>query len=194
MNQTLNYYEKNAHTFIQDTLDKDMRLQYERFEHYLPTDAHILDAGCGSGRDSLYFKNKSYQVTAFDASKEMCLSAGRLLGQEVAILRFEEMTFDNSFDAIWASASLLHVSKEEMPDVMNRLALSLKTGGIFYASFKQGDKEFVKEERSFNSYTQESFATLIASSRFKCKESFLLEDTRPEKKGEFWLNFILSLK
>ena len=193
MNPTLRYYEKNAHTFIQDTIDKDMSLQYEPFEHYLRADAHILDAGCGSGRDSRYFKNKSYQVTAFDASKEMCKSASGLLGQEVFTLRFEEIVFENRFDAIWASASLLHVSKKEMPGVMNRLALALKTGGILYASFKYGDKEFIKEERSFNSYTEESFAKLISSSRFQCKESFLLEDTRPDKKDEFWLNVILTV-
>ncbi len=193
MNPTLRYYEKNAQAFIQDTLDKDMSLQYERFEHYLRANAHILDAGCGSGRDSLYFKNKSYQVTAFDASEKMCHSASGLLGQEVATLCFEEMVFENSFDAIWASASLLHVSKEEMPGIMNRLALALKTGGILYASFKHGDKEFIKEERSFNSYTEESFARLIKSNQFQCKESFILEDTRPDKKGEWWLNLILTI-
>lgn len=193
MNPTLRYYEDNAEAFIRDTLDKDMDLQYRHFESYLRPGMHILDAGCGSGRDSLYFKNSSYKVTAFDASQKMCQSASQLLNQEVLRLRFEEMDFVNSFDAIWASASLLHVSKKEMPDVMDRLAKALKPGGVLYASFKYGDKEFIKEERSFNSYTQESFTALIRETSFHCKEMFVIEDARPEKKDEYWLNAILTV-
>lgn len=193
MNSTLRYYEKNAEVFIRDTVDKNMDIQYRYFEPYLRPGAHILDAGCGSGRDSHYFKNRSYHVTAFDASQEMCLSASRLLGQEVLKLRFEEMEFIDSFDAIWASASLLHVTKKEMPNVLHKLAKALKAGGVLYASFKYGEKEFVKEERSFNPYTEESFMTLVSETPFQCKEMFVIEDTRPDKKGEFWLNVILAV-
>lgn len=193
MNTTLKYYEENAQSFIQNTLDKNMSIQYSRFEKYLRSGDHILDAGCGSGRDSLYFKNKAYKITAFDASKKMSRFASTLLDQEVLILRFEEMKFENCFDAIWASASLLHVAKEEMPSVLNKLALALRQEGLLYASFKYEDKEFIKEGRLFNSYTKESFSRLIDSSPFQIKEIFLLEDTRPEKEGEFWLNIVLVL-
>ncbi len=109
MNPTQRYYEENADTFIQETLEKEMNLQYALFEKYLHTGAHILDAGCGSGRDTLYFKNSSYKVTAFDRSKKMCDFASRLLGQEVLNLSFETLDFKESFDAAWVSASLLHV-------------------------------------------------------------------------------------
>ena len=193
MNPTLRYYEKNAQAFIQDTVNKNMDLQYERFEHHLRTGAHILDAGCGSGRDTLYFKKNSYKVTAFDASEKMCRSASDLLGQEVLKLKFEDMAFENSFDAIWASASLLHISKKEMPSVLKKLALALKSGGALYASFKHEDKEFIKEDRFFNSYTKESFRALIETSSFEIKEMYTLADTRPDKKGEWWLNVILTI-
>ena len=193
MNSTLKYYENNAERFIQDTLDKEMQTQYDVFERHLQKDAHILDAGCGSGRDSLYFKSRGYQLTAFDASQKMCTFASNLLGQEVLKLRFEDMQFENSFDAIWASASLLHVSKEEMPSVLKKLALALRQEGLLYASFKHEDKEFIKEDRFFNSYTKESFSRLVNSSSFQIKELFLLKDTRPEKEGEFWLNAILTI-
>ena len=193
INSTLKYYEKNAEQFIQDTLYKEMKIQYDIFERYLHKDAHILDAGCGSGRDSLYFKNRGYQLTAFDASQKMCNFASDLLDQEVLKLRFEEMKFENSFDAIWASASLLHISKEEMPSVLNKLASALREKGLLYASLKHEDKEFMKEDRFFNSYTEESFSRLINTSPFQIEEIFLLEDTRPEKEGEYWLNTILTV-
>jgi SAM-dependent methyltransferase len=126
MNSTLKYYEKNSEQFIQDTLHKEMQIQYDIFEKYLYKSAHILDAGCGSGRDSLYFKSRGYGLTAFDASQKMCDFASDLIDEKVIKLRLEEMKFENSFDAIWASASLLHVSKEDMPSVLSRLALALK--------------------------------------------------------------------
>lgn len=193
MISTLKYYEAHASEFIQNTLNKKMDIQYAHFLKNLHAKAHILDAGCGSGRDSLYFKNQGYEVSAFDISKKMCDFASELLEQEVLELSFEEMKFENSFDAIWASASLLHVSKEEMPNVLQTLARALKPKGLMYASFKAGEKEFIKEDRFFNSYSKKSFSELIKKSPFEIKEIFLLEDTRPNKEGEFWLNAILSI-
>jgi len=72
MNSSLKYYEDNALEFIHNTLDKKMNIQYQSFLQDLKPKAHILDAGCGSGRDSLYFKEQGYQITAFDISKKMC--------------------------------------------------------------------------------------------------------------------------
>ena len=190
MNSTLEYYERNAEQFIQDTLNKDMNSVYQAFEKYLKNNAHILDAGCGSGRDSLYFKNKGYRCTAFDISKKMCEFASKLLDQEVLNLSFEELDFVNEFDAIWASASLLHIPKNEILSSMEKLSLALKPKGIIYTSFKLGEREFVKGERFFNSYTKESFQELIDLTSFILLESFILEDSRPDKKGEYWLNCI----
>ncbi len=190
MNSTLDYYEKNADQFILDTLDKDMRSCYKAFEKYLAPRAHILDAGCGSGRDSLYFKSRGYRCSAFDISAKMCEFASRLLEQEVLQRSFETLEFINEFDAIWASASLLHVPKDNILLSMDRLSVALRPKGVFYASFKLGDKEFIKGGRLFNSYTKESFQKLIDLTSFTLQESFILEDSRPDKQGEYWLNCI----
>ena len=190
MNSTIDYYEKNAQQFIQDTLNKDMNVQYSIFEKYIQEGSHILDAGCGSGRDSLYFKDRGHRCTAFDISKEMCDFASKLLDQEVYQLSFEELKFQNEFDAIWASASLLHVPKEEILSSIKRLSVALKPKGIIYTSFKLGETEYVKGDRLFNSYTKESFQELIDFTSFRMEESFVLEDSRPDKRGEYWLNCI----
>jgi len=193
MNSTLKYYENNAQEFIENTINKEMSTQYKTFQAYLKKESHILDAGCGSGRDSLYFKSQGYQVTAFDASRKMCDFASELLEQEVLELSFDDILFEKQFDAIWASASLLHINKESMPEILIKLAKALKSEGILYASFKAGEKEFIKEDRYFNSYTQENFTKLVKTSPFHIKEVFLLADSRPEKEGEFWLNAVLGL-
>lgn len=50
-----------------------------------------MDAGCGSGRDSLVLIKSGFKVDAFDASEEMCKRASNLLGQRVRFCRFEEL-------------------------------------------------------------------------------------------------------
>jgi SAM-dependent methyltransferase len=194
MTSTQKYYEKNAKRFIEETLDKEMDVQYALFEKYIRKPSLILDAGCGSGRDSLYFKKQGYQVTAFDSSEQMCDFAATLLEQEVLHLSFEALAFENSFDAIWASASLLHISKKEMPGILQRLATALKDQGTVYASFKYGKDEFIKEERFFNAYTEESFTAILQETPFACVETMVLDDTRPHREDESWLNVILKLR
>jgi len=193
MTSTQKYYEKNAKQFIEETLDKEMHVQYALFEKYIQGTSSILDAGCGSGRDSLYFKNRGHHVTAFDNSQQMCSYASGLLGQKVLHLDFEALDFENCFDAIWASASLLHISKKQMPNILQKLARSCKDKGILYASFKYGENEFIKEGRFFNAYTEESFTELIKETPFTCAEIVILQDTRPQREDESWLNAILTI-
>ena len=57
IDKTINYYNENAETFYQNTVDIDLEPFYEKFLRYIPDKGRILDVGCGSGRDSLYFIN-----------------------------------------------------------------------------------------------------------------------------------------
>jgi 2-polyprenyl-3-methyl-5-hydroxy-6-metoxy-1,4-benzoquinol methylase len=52
-NKTLDYYNQNAKEFINRTVDADMHYCQDKFIGLLESGAYILDAGCGSGRDSL---------------------------------------------------------------------------------------------------------------------------------------------
>lgn len=63
--------------------------------------SRILDAGCGSGRDSLYFHDKGYKVDAFDDSKAMANSITQLTGLSIKHALFEDVTFENKFIGIW---------------------------------------------------------------------------------------------
>ncbi len=68
MTDTHSYYEQNAEQFFADTVDVDMSVLYARFLESIPAGGYILDAGCGSGRDSKAFASSGYRVAAFDAS------------------------------------------------------------------------------------------------------------------------------
>lgn len=135
--ETLRYYRDQAEAFVLDTRAVDMAPLYAHFLPHLQTDARILDAGCGSGRDARAFAERGFQVIAFDASPAMAAIAEARLGAPLAVLRFQEIAWRQAFDGIWACASLLHVPSAELPDVMHRLGRAMKPGGIRYASFNR---------------------------------------------------------
>ena len=133
---TLEYYNKNAKTYCEQTLEGNMQENYDKFLKHLTTSAYILDFGCGSGRDSKYFIEKGYKVKAIDGSIEMCKLASKYINQEVICMNFEELKDINTYDGIWACSSILHVEKEKLPDILNKMINALKVNGIIYTSFK----------------------------------------------------------
>jgi SAM-dependent methyltransferase len=146
---SIDYYDKNAEEFFKRTIHADMQESYEKFLEKLPKEARILDAGCGVGRDSKFFQKLGYDLVAFDGSIEMVNSASHLLQTKVLHLRFDEIEFSDEFDAIWASASLLHVPYEQLNAILNRFHKALSPSGILYASFKYGSSMRQEGERFF---------------------------------------------
>ena len=168
-----------------------MEAVYEPFVRLLPEGAEVLDAGCGSGRDSRVFLEKGYGVVAFDASEALATLASGHSGVSVLRMRFDELRFEDRFDGVWACASLLHVSRQEIDGTISNLSRSLKRGGVFYASFKYGDGETVLEDgRLFNGYTERTFRDLLRGHpELEVESLWRAQDThRPEIT---WLNVLL---
>ena len=192
MADSTDYYDKNAQVFVSGTLDVDMSELYTRFLSHVPAEGHILDAGCGSGRDTKFFLDQGYQVTAFDGSKEMVSCASKLTGLAVQYLKFDEIYCQQAFDGIWACASVLHVAKTEMADTINKLSNALKEQGVLYLSYKYGDSEEERDGRHFSNYTEESFTQLLDKCpSMQVLEIWKTEDARPGRQDEFWLNVLL---
>jgi 2-polyprenyl-3-methyl-5-hydroxy-6-metoxy-1,4-benzoquinol methylase len=118
--KTIDYYNKQADQFIQSTLNVDMEALYQPFLEQLAHDAYILDLGCGSGRDTLAFRKKGYHVDAIDYSEELVKKATELTGLKVRYQSFYDLAEYETYDGIWACASLLHCAR-------NRHLLCFKT-------------------------------------------------------------------
>ena len=161
---------------------------------WIPEHGHILDAGCGSGRDTLAFKLKGYQVTAFDASSALSGLAKVLTGLPVETCRFDEFSTDLTFDGIWACASLLHVPLLHLPDNISHLANFLEEKGAFYCSFKYGEGEVTRGRRHFSNLTEISLSDILSPTPLSIKESWISNDLRPGREKEQWLNAILRHK
>ena len=189
-----NFYDDNAASYCEATLKVDMGVARERFLSKLQPDAHILDAGCGSGRDMLAFTMRGFQVTGFDSSPQMAAYASSYSGRICEVLRFQDMQFQNEFDGIWSCAALLHVPKHEMEDVMNRLVNSLKPNGVAYFSFIEGEGERVSSDgRRYNSYTFDSLRALLYKvGRVREVEVWTSTDSGTQSKPAPWLNMIVQ--
>jgi 2-polyprenyl-3-methyl-5-hydroxy-6-metoxy-1,4-benzoquinol methylase len=198
-NSTLEYYANNAHDFAHSTLQVDMGELYREFLPLLPSQhlsgnekIHILDAGCGAGRDALAFKQLGYKVTAFDACSELADIASFHLQQPVYVKTFQQVKEHAQYHGIWCCASLLHVTHNELPDRITKLANALKPNGVLYASFKYGEGECIINNRHYTNMTEKCLNALIeAEPKLSLVDMWQSEDARPDRKGELWLNVLV---
>jgi len=185
------YYNQCGVDFAERTLHRDMSAEHERFIQLLPQHGRILDAGCGSGRDSKAFIDAGFQVEAFDASQEMVRIASEWTDLDVRHMRFQDLDVQECFNGIWACASLLHVPHEQLREVMQRLHRSLKTDGVLFASFKMGADHRHLEDRHFFDQNDATFWSYVEG-LFTCIEQWEAEDlgrgSAPSKK---WFNVLL---
>jgi SAM-dependent methyltransferase len=188
---SIQYYQTNSDEFFENTANVDMTSIYRRFLTYLPKNSIILDAGCGSGRDTKSFVGLGYTVEAFDGSKKLVELAKDNTGIDVKHMLFNDLNALHRYDGIWACASLLHVPQSDLSSVMKKFALSLKEGGVWYASFKYGEGERTVAGRVFTDLNESKLTEFIdAIENITLKEIWITEDKRPDR-NEKWLNCIL---
>ncbi|MDO4479344.1 MAG: class I SAM-dependent methyltransferase [Lachnospiraceae bacterium] len=195
-NHTLDYYNQNASAFTESTFHTDMHVLQDHFSSLLYRGASILDFGCGSGRDAKFFLEQGFAVEAVDGSAECVKLARELTGLDVKQLLFQELDAVESYDGIWACASILHLPKGELGAVLQKMAAALKDNGVIYTSFKYGDFEGERNGRYFTDFTEEAFSQFIeenpkVAAALTIEEMWLTCDARPGRGDEKWLNIIM---
>ena len=187
---TIDYYNKNAAQYYNQTVEMGMEDIIEEFIKYIPADGAILDLGCGSGRDSVYFMEEGFDVTSIDGSKELCELAKIEIGQEVHNIMFEDLEFENVFDGVWACASLLHVKKSEIHNILQKISRSLVDNGVLYMSLKHGDFEGVRDDRYYADYrTGEIKEILKKIPEFEILAMYTKRREKTDKQS--WLNIFV---
>lgn len=194
INDTLKYYDDNIESYKEQWLN-DFTKNYnfeipDIFLSYLSNNSHILDLGCGTGRDSKYFVDKGYEVTSIDGSKEMCNIAQSLLKKEVEQINFLDINYKEEFDGVFACASLLHLDNEDLIVVLNKISRALKQNGILYTCFKYGDSTRVDNGRFYNDMNEEKFFDLVKNiENLKIIKSWISEQYKSDTK---FLNYIIK--
>jgi len=162
--RVVGYYSANAIAYCEETSKFDVGDLYRPFLEYLSPEAHILDLGCGSGRDSKAFREMDYNVTSVDGTSEIAAWASAYTGWPVAVKSFHELDYRNEFDGVWASASLLHCQQDQLQGVFQKIVESLKDNAVAYMSFKWGAGYTVDDRgRHFTNQTSQTLEQLLAN-------------------------------
>ncbi len=189
---SIQYYDENAEHFINNTFELSMENLTSIFLRKLPTEAKILDLGCGSGRDSLYFENKGYHVTAVDGSIEMVRHTQHHITGPVIYSTFEDFTTQQKFDGIWALASLLHVPRSDFRRIVQKYIDMLKLKGVLFMSLKERKLDYKKEGREFTCFLEMDILELL--SKINCVEVEQVihtEDVRDGREDEKWVSLFI---
>jgi len=129
----------------------------------------LLEIGAGPGRDSAFFQEKGLKVLATDLSPEM-VKLCRQKGLDAKVMDFSDLHYpENSFDAVYAMNSLLHLPKKELPAVLQTINAILKKDGLFFLGVYGGiDHEGIWEEdayepkRFFSFYEDEHLKRILS--------------------------------
>jgi tellurite methyltransferase len=98
----------------------------------------IFDAGCGSGRNLVYFLREGYDVYASDADPR-AVAATRSLAPDLPPENFrvepvEETSFPDAFADVVISSAVLHFARDDahFDAMMQASWRALKPGGLFF--------------------------------------------------------------
>jgi|JI10StandDraft_1071094.scaffolds.fasta_scaffold13144_4 SAM-dependent methyltransferase len=101
----------------------------------------ILELGCGDGRDAADILTRAGSYLGIDYSKELIALARRKHPDHAELFQVADMkefaVVPGRYDVIFAFASFLHLSREELTDVLERYCRGLRPGGVLCMSFKQ---------------------------------------------------------
>ncbi len=111
----------------------------DAFIKLLPPGSFVLDAGCGDGVKSEYLAEHGMKVIGIDLSNAMIAIARREVpGVDFRVMDIRDLGgLSESFDAVFAQASLLHIPQKEVSDVIRGFKQKLRPGGLLYVAVKE---------------------------------------------------------
>ena len=196
--KTIRYYEEHAEEFALSVSSVSEVPAFSRFlklvQKHCDWPPRVLELGCGTGRDAKMMLENGFNVDATDASVEMVRIASSNMGQPARLMSFDCLEANDEYDAVWANACLLHLDRGELASVLPKISHALKTGGILYASFKEGNFEGVLSDRYFRFWKEGELRQVFSSAvpDLNILDVFTTDDAR-EQNDNIWLN-VLALK
>jgi SAM-dependent methyltransferase len=91
----------------------------------------IFDAGCGSGRNLVYFLREGYEVFGVDQDPQAVAS---LPSGNFRVEKIEEMSFPDAFADVVLSSAVLHFARDDrqFQAMLKGCWRVLKPGGLFF--------------------------------------------------------------
>jgi len=143
--QTVKTYNDSAKQLAKKFDDLGARTEdiREAFNLVKKVNPHVLEIGCGNGRDAKEIIKHTDSYLGIDISTELIkLARQNVPGVKFEVADIETYNFPSSLDIIFAFASLIHVPKPSLKKILQQSFLSLNNGGIVRLSLKYADKYF----------------------------------------------------
>lgn len=137
---TIAYYQTSAPRYTLSFGQAPSR-HLDRFLDRLHPGATILELGCGGGRDSARIIERGFELDATDGTPAMVKKADERFDVGARVMLFDELDASEEYDAVWAHACLLHLSRADLPDVLVAIHRALRPEGWHFANYKLGDGE-----------------------------------------------------
>jgi SAM-dependent methyltransferase len=173
---TLGNYEAVAEDFRQGTRDHDVSQNIDALLRHLqgPAPWHILDFGCGPGRDLQTFTRLGHIAVGLDGTQRFAEMARADSGCEVWHQDFLHLDLPaERFDGIFANASLFHVPAQELPRVLRQLHASLKPGGALFSSNPRGNNQEGWKGQRYGAYHDlDNWTALLTAAGFSELEHY----------------------
>ena len=187
-NNTLKFYNENACVYALRTPGRRHLVKREKFIAMLPPHALVLDLGCGAGHDSEAFLKAGLHLELLDFSWALAAECEKRTNQTVRIEKMEDLNDEFAFDAVWASASLLHLNSGNLENVFFRIFRSLRNGGLFMCSFKEGEVDWIDEHgRSFVAMSETRLVKLAKVAGFEIVDVHRSEPDSDSRSDAVWL-------
>lgn len=118
------------------------------FLNNLPGGALVLDVGCGGGVKAEYVANRGFKVVGIDFSEgQIALATKRAPDVDFRLLAMENLDeVPEMFDGVFAQASLLHIPKKQVPEILAKMIARTKPGGQVYVAVKEVRPDRAEEE------------------------------------------------
>jgi SAM-dependent methyltransferase len=132
-------YDKVSHAYRSASFNyesSEYRTSLSWLEPLLTSGSAVLDLGCGCGIPVSRVLSRQYRVTGVDISP-IQIERAHVLAPDAQFICADITTLDfpaNTFDAVVAFYSIIHVPLDEQPALLKKIAHWLKPGGCLIAS------------------------------------------------------------
>lgn len=152
---TVLVYAGRANLFAALEMTQGNRDSLARFIARLEAGARVLDLGCGPGTHAALMQEAGIRVTGHDPCREF-IQIARATGVDAHLAEASDLDAEAEYDAVWASFSLLHTPRAEMPGHLAAIARALVPGGILHLGLKLGEGEERDDLGRFYAYYSEA--------------------------------------
>ena len=187
------FYEKNHQQYFDCTVGIDPSAFLEPLTRLLEPQATILDIGCGSGRDLLWFAKRGFHPTGFEQAPNLARLAREHADCPVIEGDFCRYNFSNlQFSALVFVGSLVHLPKEAIPTILKSTCQALIPNGLILITMKEGNgTSRAADGRVFTLWSREEIEKIFAANNLHILDfSRQISKLRP---NDVWLGYVLRL-